>query len=424
MMNAKFWLAAIWLLASASAFGQNDSIRFLWWGSDVRKQATMEALRVYQTDHPGLKMVGISQPGDQYETRMRVQVAGGTQPDLLQIDPNWLRDFDGPALDSFVDFRKEPIDLTSFDPAILARYCTVNGRLIGLPMGMNSFGLMVNKAAFARFHLSVNTAWTWSKIREEGRRIHQADKNSYLLLLDAQALSQGFFNNYLRSKTGRDWASDEGTLDCSPSDLTEAFRVLKSLFDSHAVVPLGEAMSYELKIEKSPWWRDGKVGMTVDWSGTLLKYKSVLKPGTFAVARPVQVEGGVDTRSVPTKPSMLLAVKQPSPFKAEAVRFAGWFLTDPKALAIVKDVRSVPASKTALGFLKEHGLVDPDMATMMAWADANPAPYTLMVNNSVCIALVSRLCELVIYGKLTPEQAAQKLTEGMTALFSKVKMRG
>ncbi len=134
--------AAGLLLLESPVSGQNDagSLRFLWWGSEIRKKATLEAMDVYQKGHPGLKMVGISQSGDQYETRLMVQIAGETQPEAMQIDPNWLPDFDASSLASFVDFRQETFDLSSFDPGILDKYCTVQGRLIGLPMGMNGAG--------------------------------------------------------------------------------------------------------------------------------------------------------------------------------------------------------------------------------------------------------------------------------------------
>ncbi len=282
---------------------------------------------------------------------------------------------------------------------------------------------MVNKSVFAKFHLSPDTVWTWTKIRDEGRRIHQTDKSSYLLFLDSQGLSIGFFNDYLRSKNGRDWASEHGTLDCPPADLTEAFGFLKSLYENHAVVPLSEAMTYELKVEQSPMWRDGRVAMVPDWSGTMLKYKNELKPGTFGVARNIQVEGGADTRSVPTKPSMLLAIRRDSPSKAAALKFAQWFLTNPEAVSILKDVRSVPGSAAALTFLQERRLIDPDMVTLMAWANANPAPYNLVVNNGACRDLVRSLCEQVIYGNLTPEQATRRLVSGMNRLFAKLKLK-
>src|SRR5271166_3362088 len=117
-MKTKLFAVALGLLAvTTAAFGQEKEtpLRFLWWGSEVRKKATLEAMQAYQQDHPGLKMIGISQSGDQYETRLMVQIAGETQPELLQIDPNWLPDFDAASLASFADFRSEAVDLSSFD---------------------------------------------------------------------------------------------------------------------------------------------------------------------------------------------------------------------------------------------------------------------------------------------------------------------
>lgn len=64
---------------------------------------------------------------------------------------------------------------------------------------------------------------------------------------------------------------------------------------------------FNSKMERNPKWVNAEIGMTLDWSGTVGKYKAAARGGNFDIGLPIFVENGKD-QSIKFKPSMILAV--------------------------------------------------------------------------------------------------------------------
>ena len=110
------------------------------------------------------------------------------------------------------------------------------------------------------------------------------------------------------SKHGYYWADDAAyTINATEADFVEAFTIVKELFESGAAQPLGEASLFTGQMEQNPKWLNGEIGFTIDWSGTIGKYKESIGEENFAVAMPPFAKDG-DNQKVQMKPSMVLAV--------------------------------------------------------------------------------------------------------------------
>ena len=67
-------------------------MRFSWWGADIRHEATLAAIEAYEEENPGVQIEAEYQGFEGYQQKMMTQLAGGTAPDLVQIDNVWLMD--------------------------------------------------------------------------------------------------------------------------------------------------------------------------------------------------------------------------------------------------------------------------------------------------------------------------------------------
>lgn len=404
--------------------GEPITLRFCWWGSDPRHEATLKAIERYQELHPNITIEGEYQGYDGYQQKLMTQLAGKTEPDLMQLDYVWYPDLSG---DAFIDMEQDPnIDLSVYSESILKEYCSIDGKVIALPMGINGFGAMINTSFFEKYQIPVDTVWTWEKMIEEGKRIHAENPDDYLFAIESGTSTGGIgpfvMGAYIYSKTGQYWVSDEDyQIHASKEDLITAFTVLRDLFESGAAQPLGEASLFTGQMEQNPKWLNGEMGFTIDWSSTVEKYKDAAGEDNFAVAMPPFAENG-ENQEISTKPSMVLAVSSRSPYAEEAAQFANWLMSDPEAAVILGTQRSVPSASTSFEVLQEENAIDPDVARMCEFTNANPAPPVPFIQSNTELSdVVKDICEQVVYGQLTPEDAADKFLTDVQAKLDTLK---
>lgn len=401
------------------------TLRFSWWGSDGRHKATLAAIEAYTKLNPNVKIEGEYQGYDGYQQKMMTQIAGNAAPDIMQLDYPWLKDLSAQG-DIFVDLSKESnIDLTQFPKKILDEYDSVNGKLVSLPMGTNGFGTMINKAFMTKHGIAPDTQWTWEKLIEEGERVNKGSKGNYLFAIEPGTTTGGLgefiLGEYLYSKNGTYWVSNEPKITASKEDLTQALTMMKKLFDSGAAQPLGDAALFNSKMEQNPKWVNAEMGMTLDWSSTVGKYKGAAGDGKFAVGMPIFAKDG-KVQAVKTKPSMIVSVNKKSANAQEAVRFVNWLLNSKEAALILLDTRSVPTSDMAKKALVEANKIDPDIAKMVDSALKNPAtPPPIVQNNPEVADIIRDICEKVVYGNLTPEKGTEQLMQRVQVKFKDLK---
>lgn len=394
----------------------NVTLRFAWWGSDARHEATLAAIDRYMELYPNVTIEGEYQGYDGYQQKLMTQFAGGTEPDLMQLDYVWNPEWEGQET-MFVDMaNNDLVDLSGFQKQALSDYMTVNGRVIGLPMNTSGFGTMINKDFFDKHGLDVNTVWTWEDMIEAGKKIHEEAPDDYLFAIESGTTTGGIspfiLSAYIYSKTGHYWATDDGTkVQATEEELAQAFDILQQLFASGTAQPLGEASLFTGQMEQNPKWLNGQIGFTVDWTATVDKYKSSLPDGSFAVGQPPFAKDG-DNQNIQLTSAMGLGVSARSKNADAATHFANWLMTDPEAALLLGTKRSVPNNSIALKALEEDGQVSKEISQMLEWANAAPAARTPMIQtNSEVADIVKDICEQVVYGKMTPQEAAQKFLE-------------
>lgn len=403
----------------------NVTLRFAWWGSDARHEATLAAIDRYMELYPNVVIEGEYQGYDGYQQKLMTQFAGGTEPDLMQWDYKWNPEWEGKE-DLFYDMsQSDLVDMSGFQQSAIDSFLTINGHVIGLPMNSSGFGIMINKQFFEKHNLDVNTVWTWEDMIEVGRAIHESDPDDYLFAIEAGTSTGGIgpfvMNQYIYSKFGHYWAGENNQIQATKEELTEAFSILYELFASGTAQPLGEASLFTGLMEQNPKWINGEMGFTVDWTATVGKYMSSLPDGDFAVGKPPFAKDG-DNQKIPYEAGMGLCVSSRSKNVEVAAHFANWLLTDPEAALLLGTQRSVPNNSYAMKALVDDDQISPEISQMMDWVNAAPAePIPLIQSNSEVGDVVKSICEQVVYGQLTPEAAADTFLTDVQAKLDTLK---
>ena len=135
-------LSATLGLSAFSSLAQDVDLRMSWWGGNGRHQVTLKALEAFHQQYPDINVKAEYTGWDGHLSRLTTQIAGGTEPDVMQTNWNWLPIFSKNG-DGFYDLNtlKDEIDLSQFDAKEL-QSTTVNGKLNGIPVSVTARGFL------------------------------------------------------------------------------------------------------------------------------------------------------------------------------------------------------------------------------------------------------------------------------------------
>jgi oligogalacturonide transport system substrate-binding protein len=396
-------------------------MRFSWWGTDTRHQATLAAMDLYKRNNPNITIEGEYQGFDGFRQKLMTQFAGGTAPDIIQYDYMWLADVT--AMNAMVDFSRENINIEMFPKQVLENFCGLNGQVIGLPMSAQGTGTIIIKSFFEKFSLPINEQITWEWILETGARIHRQDPNSYLLAIDMDSgiLGDCWFNPYIYARTGEYWTNDKTkTIDVPRQIFVEVFSLLNQLVSSGAMLSLEESSLYSWTITEHPKLINNQIGIVVNGASFIPRIESLQPKDNLYIGRPPLPEKRVSDLQY-FKPGLLLGANDKSVHRAEAVKFVDWFLTSNEAGLILKDTRGTPVASGPLAALEEQKLLNPNMSKVVNYSLSNTAPpYPLANYDSQIMEIMGETTQAVGFGTMTPEQAADQFirlaTERLNAL--------
>ncbi|MCR8635061.1 ABC transporter substrate-binding protein [Paenibacillus radicis (ex Xue et al. 2023)] len=437
----KLWSSAIVIsLLSASIVGcssgstpaQGDSaknsdptkpvtLRFAWWGSDSRHKATLDVINLYKQKNPNVTIEAEYSGFDGYEQKIKTQLAGGTAPDILQLDQPWLAELtNGNELLLDLGTQKN-LDLSKFDATYLKNFSTYNNKVVGLPMGTNGRTIVFNKTLAEKLGIPYNQAWTWDNLLEEGTKLHAKDSKMFLMNSDLGVI-QIMLASMLRQKTNAPMVKDDNTLTFTKEQATEAFDWIQKAFKAGVFQPLGESQLFAGKTDQNPKWINQELVAIEGWSSEVIKFKDTLPKGTEIESVLPAAYKDSKTGAAVIRPSMVVSVNKRSENQDAATKFVNWLLTDIEAAKILGDVRAVPALETTKNAVVEANKLDKNVAKAVDLASKSQAiPDNAISLNSQLIDIGKDIVQKVAFGKTSPSDAADELIKRYTDKLKELK---
>ncbi|MDP3612828.1 MAG: ABC transporter substrate-binding protein, partial [Rubrivivax sp.] len=154
LTGAAATLAAPWVLAAKPTV-----LRFAWWGGAARHAATLKAIALFEQKNPGLKVKAEYMGFNGYLERLTTQVAGGSEPDVMQINWAWMAMFSKRG-NGFTDLDpyRSLLSLDQFSTEDLSTG-RVAGKLNALPVSYTARVLLWNQTTFQRAGLPLPRTW-------------------------------------------------------------------------------------------------------------------------------------------------------------------------------------------------------------------------------------------------------------------------
>ena len=392
-------------------------LRFSWWGGEARHEGTLAVIDAYMAKNPNVKIEAEYSGWDGYYQKLVTQLAGTTAPDVIQINYNWLHDLRRQGK-FFTDPRdmKDIIDVSGFSQASLDAI-SVDGELQGLPTGLNAVGMIYNKEFFEKNNLPQDIEyWNWDNLIEEGKRVHEADANQYLLNEFPKTLVD-LSNMYLEQK-GKEIVTKDFTVGVNVEELTEVYEYIQKLFDNGVIPPFEESALFQDKTEQYPKWINGEMGMFIQVASVIPALSGNFDVGVTRVP----LMDGAKSSGVSINATNIFAINDNGPNKEEAAKLINFMLNEEEGINILKDVRGVQSTENGRKLLLDAGAINPVISQTIDIASKYPGQANNEAEmNSELNDIKLQYIEKLGYGELSPEEAATEMLEVIEEKLEEIK---
>ncbi|WKB53806.1 ABC transporter substrate-binding protein [Eleftheria terrae] len=424
------------LLAAVAALGvagsavqaQDATLRFSWWGGGERHESTLKAIQLFESKNPGIKVKAEYMGFAGYLERLTTQIAGGSEPDIMQINWAWLSMFSRNG-DGLYDLnqQKASLALNQFSEEEL-KMGVVKGRLNALPVSYTARVFVWNKAAWDRAGLPLPTTWdqlfaSGAAFKQKlGDKAYAIDGEAYDMLLLSHA--------YVQQKYGQPYIHpSEPKVAMTPQAALDWVKTYKRLSAEHTAVPLPLRASLggaEKPTEQQPDWVSGNWAGNYTWDSVLRLRASTLNKDQKLDIGEFLMLPGAKASGVFGRPSLMFAVSKNSKHPAAAAKLLNFLLTDPEAARVLGLSRGVPASDSQFHTLVKENRIEPTelkaYLQIKKLKDAGqiqlPSP---LLEHARVHKFLREVFESVSYNKVSDEDAARRLVEEGNSMLRRIR---
>ncbi len=398
-------------MAAGSAFAADQvDLRMSWWGGNGRHQVTLKAVEEFQKQHPNIKVKSEYTGWDGHLSRLTTQIAGGTEPDVMQTNWNWLPIFSKTGT-GFYDLNtvKGELDLTQFDPKEL-QSTTVDGKLNGIPISVTARVFYFNDETWKK--AGVEYPKTWDELMAAGKIFEtKLGKKSYPVVLEHQD-TLSLLRSYMVQKYNiPEIDTAKKQFGYTKEQWVEFFGMYKKLIDSHVMpdtkyyASFGKSNMYEMKP-----WIEGEWAGTYMWNSTINKYSDNLKPPAKLELGSYPMLPGATDAGMFFKPAQMFSISKTTKHPKEAAMLINFLLNEKAGVEALGLERGVPLSKAAVAQLTADGAIkdsDPAVAGLkLAQSLPNKLATSPYFDDPQIVSLFGTSLQYIDYGQKTVEETA------------------
>jgi oligogalacturonide transport system substrate-binding protein len=397
---------------------QAADLRMSWWGGDSRHEATQAALNICGEKYGHTISPEFTGWSGHFE-RLATQIAGRTEPDIMQVNWPWLPIFSADG-SRFYDLNElsDTIDLSNWSADQLDSG-TMNGKLNGLPVSTTARLFAFNTAAWERAGLPLPTTWdelvaAGPVFRDKLGADHFPFEASHL---DATLIVL-LYGTQMTGKSLIDAATNE--IAWTAEELTAAIEFYQKLVDNH-VVPTQEAVAGagNVPLEENPNWTEGRIGGTYQWDTTYFKISDPMAEGEELVYTAMLSQDGQKTQGIYRKPSMVFSISANTQHPEAAAQILNCLMNEEAGVTALGSTRGIPASTAAREMLMAAGGIQDVQidAQNRVLEGEGPTIHPFMEHPDVRSAMIDAL-EMFAYGRIDAATAAEEMLIGIEGVLA------
>lgn len=407
------------LLLTACGNDAQCTIRFSWWGGESRHLATQQAVAGFTEKHPEIDVRCEYGAWNGWEEAAAAAVYAGTEPDVMQVNRNWLTDFSSDTA-GFLDLNaySDIIDLSQYDAEMLDM-CTEDGKLLCIPVSETGRVFFWNQTTFDEAGLEIPDSF--SALCEAGTVFAEKLGDAYYPLALGWYDRMLFLVYHLQCRYGREWVRD-GELQYSAAEIEESLAVIQEMEQKHVIPPLRQiAGTGAGSFDKDENWIAGKYAGIYEWDSSAGKYVDSLSKRQVLKVGPYFSDIG-SYRGGFSKIALGFAVSKHTAHPEECAELISYLVSDADAVRTLGTERGIPLNHAAYDICADADLFGDISASaydrMHEWIQFQIDPYFEHASLKSITGVYEDVFTGISYGDYSVSEGAERLCAGIQAVLA------
>ena len=329
---------------SAAADDGSVVIRWAYWGSGERVTISQEAIDLYESRNPGVRVnPEVSGGAGDHFVKVDTQLAGGNGPDIIQMGGN-IYDY-ADVLLPLDQFAGSAINVDVIDPSAVASG-TINGELKGVSTGVTMPSLVYNKTMIEKAGAPLPPkSMTYDEFRDYLAVLKTKLPAGVYPMQDIGVMSSSStpFGYWTRYNGTPLYNASNNSTSVTAAAAKKYLDLFKDYRDNGLVPPADIASGYAESNADTSSLIAGKVAIAYLFTNQLSGYQAATTDELDLIEFP----GAAATSALWQAPSQFYTVNKDSKHPEETAKFINFLVNDPDAALILGSNRGASASSTA-----------------------------------------------------------------------------
>ncbi|MBC5709213.1 extracellular solute-binding protein [Hungatella sp. L12] len=397
---------------TADGGSEQITLRFSWWGGEERLAATLDVIKQFEEVNPNIKIEPEYGSSDGYADKLATQLASGTAPDIIQIDPGLMPALVSNETNYFLDLNTSSFDFSNFDENYYKLRINgfYDGKQLGIPTGISGGAVLVNQGLADQIGIDFHTQYTWDDIFDWAKKVREYDDSMYLICSNKDYVANILANNYAKQLSGKTFINEETKeINLTSEQWQEVYTFVKRLYDEEVIAPASYSAAYSGdNMQSDPNWIAGKYVCSFTYMSTMETLAAANADAEYTAGL-FPLYQGSDVDAWNANCPQIIAINAKSKNPEAAVEFLDYFFNNEKAMETLGCTRSVPPTAKA----REICTADGSLSKLLAEAADVAGSYSGMVDDKYFSAaeakqILTDEVEAVGFGVATPESASEE----------------
>lgn len=402
---------------TGAAGDEKVTIRFSWWGSDTRHELTQQVIDAFEKEHPNITVEADYTDWDSYFDKLSTSVAGGDAPDVITQEERYLTDYATKGV--LADLGELGLDTSKIDESVLASG-SIDDKLYGVATGVNAYTVVADPEAFkaAGVEMPDDTTWTWQDYVDIANEVSEKSGGKIFGAQD-YGFNEPGFSIYARQR-GESLYTPDGTLGYDNATLAAWWQHSLDLQSGGGTPGAAESVEVDGGGPELSLIGTGKGAMAWFWTNQLTAITDAAGHPLQLLRVPGETEG--ERTGMYFKPAMFYSVSAQSEHPEESALFVDFLVNSTAAGELLLSDRGLPSNTDVReAVTPKFNDTDKQAAEFLASldevvVDGPPVPP----NGAGEVAdITKRINQEVLFGNLTPQEAAEQYTDEVNTAIAK-----